>query len=247
MNEDTQNRFERAQAKPALADDRKNRFQRHDENRAATLRQEATDKATEYAARVEQDKTVWQGSNRTANRVGGTLLDPATAQARKNRDDDLAAGKAVSATPGHPPMSPATMASITNSWLASTPEFYTSDFNRTSMRNFCRMNVEKNNAIFGVELLDAAFRWLNENNHLERDPAIPRKRGDVTSAAAPTIFEYTPSEEREAQQDLAGEVAQSIETSEAERAKGLSFADLHREVKGQRKPLDRRAAAEVAI
>ena len=201
MNEDTQNKFDRARAKPALADDRKNRFQRHDENRATALRQQATDKAAQHAARVEQDKTVWHGSSRVENHVGGTLLDEKTAAAKRDRDYDLAAGAAARTSPVQP-LSPATMESITRDWLAQRPQFYNSEFNRRSMVNFCRKNVEENGVLLGFELLDAAFEWLLANNHLERDPAIPRKRGDVTSAAAPTIFQYVPAEEREAQQDL---------------------------------------------
>src|SRR5690349_3824298 len=82
MNDDTQNKFQRAQAKPTLADDRKTRFQRHDENRAAVLRQQATDKAVANATRVDKDRTAWHGGSRVENRVGGTLLDEKTAQAK---------------------------------------------------------------------------------------------------------------------------------------------------------------------
>jgi hypothetical protein len=136
--------------------DPRNRFEVATANRATVLRKQAEDKQAEDAARVEQDKTAWHGSSRTENRVGGTVLDARTAQAKKDADDDLAAGR-IAATPPPLPLSPASMQAVTVAWVQMTPDFYNSGFNRHSLTNFCRMNVEKNGAVFGIELLDAAL------------------------------------------------------------------------------------------
>lgn len=210
--------------------DPRQRFEVANANRATILRKQAEDKQAEDATRVEQDKTAWHGSSRVEGRVGGTVLDPQTAQAKRDRDDDLAAGR-TAATPPPLPLSPASIEAVTVAWLQMTPDFYNSEFNRTSMSNFCRMNVEKNGAVFGIELLEAAFHWLSENNHLEKPPLTVRKRGEVTSQAAPVLFEYEAPEQREAREQAAREVAISIENEAERRAKNVPFEELQKEAR----------------
>jgi hypothetical protein len=226
--------------------DVKNRFAKNDSARQS--RREETSRAVvaEHQAQVAEDRATWHGSRRTDNRVGGTLLDVPTVRAKRDRDDDLAAGRARKDSPIQP-LSPASMEAITRDWLAQRPEFYNSEFNRTSMRNFVRRNVEENGILFGFELLDAGFVWLAEHNHLEKAPGIVRKRGDIVSQAAPTIFEYAPAEEREAHEQLARQVAESIEDAEAERAKNMPLEDLQKEIRTSRKPLTREQASAVVL
>ena len=105
-----------------------------------------------------------------------------------------------------------------------------------------RKNVERNGAVFGIELLDTAFRWLSENNHLETAPSTVRKRGEVVSAAAPEIFPHDAPEEISARSELARQVAESIEDGDAARARSLPFEELEREVKAGRKMQTRQQA-----
>ena len=226
--------------------DLQNRFAKHDQARATRREAERRQVQAAHADRVEHDANAWHGSQRTANRtVSGITLDPATLSAKRQRDDDLEAGRLAAREPGHPPLSPATMEAVSASWAAMTPAFYPSEFNRRSLVNWVRMNVERNGATFGIELLDAGFKWLSENNHFERDPSIVRKRGDVVADTAPTIFEYEPAEEKQAREQLARDVARSIEEGEAQRAKDLPFEELRREVRSSRKPLTRPMADAV--
>ena len=221
--------------------DPRNRFEVANANRAAQLRKDIDD-AAQRRAEASRQRDAKSARPRTAS---GILLDAKTLEAKRDRDDDLAAGLAERTAPQHPPLSPATMEAVSASWAAMTPAFYPSEFNRRSLVNWVRMNVERNGATFGIELLDAGFRWLGENNHLERDPSIVRKRGDVVSDPSPTIFEYEPVEERQAREQLARDVAQSIEESEGQRAKALPFAELQREIRSSRKPLTRPMADAV--
>jgi hypothetical protein len=218
--------------------DPRNKFEVANANRAAELKRDA-DKATvrhNAAVAANDAKSV---RPKTAS---GVLLDAKTAEAKRRRDDDLAAGRSATSAPPPLPLSPATMEAVTVSWLQLTPDFYNSEFNRTSMRNWVRMNVERNGAVFGIELLDNAFRWLSGNNHLEKAPSSVRKRGEVVSAAAPEIFPYDAAEEISARSELARQVAESIEDSEAERARSLPFEELEREVKAGRRVQTRQQA-----
>jgi hypothetical protein len=221
--------------------DPRNRFEVANANRAAELKRSADNASARRNAAVATNDAK-SGRPKTAS---GVLLDPKTAEAKRRRDDDLAAGKVERNVPEHPALSPSTMEAITAAWLQMTPEFYNSEFNRTSMKNWVRMNVERKHCVFGIELLDTAFRWLTENNYLEKVPSTVRKRGAVVSAAAPEIFPYDAPEEISARSELARQVAESVENAEAERARNLPFEQLEREVKAGRKVQTRQQAEGV--
>jgi hypothetical protein len=215
--------------------DPQNRFSRRNASRAAILR-----KDTEQAATRRQEVVAKQEARSARPRVGSMLLDELTAQAKR------AADRAVESRRNEGPaapqqLSPASIAAITKQWMQQHPEFYDSEFNAASMTAFVRKNVDAG-VLFGMEIFDAGFAWLSENNHLERAPSTTRKRGEVVSAAAPTIFEYEPHEERQAREQLARDMARSIEDTEAERAKKMPFEELEREVKAGRKVQTRQQA-----
>jgi hypothetical protein len=211
--------------------DPRNKFEVANANRAAELKRSADKAAVRRSTAVAAN----DAKGERPKTASGVLLDAKTAEAKRRRDDDLAAGKSERNVPEHPPLSPSTMEAITAAWLQMTSEFYNSEFNRTSMRNWVRMNAERNGAVFGIELLDTAFRWLSENNHLEKAPSTIRKRGEVVSAAASEIFPYDAPEEISARSELARQVAESVENAETERARNLPFEQLEREVKAGRK------------
>jgi hypothetical protein len=221
--------------------DPRNKFEVANANRAAELKRSA-DRAAVRRNTAVAASDAKSGRPKTAS---GVLLDTKTAEAKRRRDDDLAAGRSATSTPPPLPLSPATMEAVTASWLQLTPDFYNSEFNRTSMRNWVRMNVERNGAVFGIELLDTAFRWLTENNYLEKAPSTVRKRGEVVTAAAPEIFPYDAAEEISARRELARQVAESVDDGEAERARNLPFEQLEREVKAGRKVQTRQQAEGV--
>lgn len=216
--------------------DPQSKFSRRNASRAADLKKDA-----EQAALRRQEVATKQEVRSAHPRIGSLLLDELTAQAKR------AADQVIESRPNDGPtvpqrLSQASIAAITKQWMNEHPEFYDSEFNAASMTVFVRKKVDAG-VLFGTELFDAGFAWLSENNHLERDPSIPRKRGEVVSAAAPTIFEYTTEEQRQGREQLARDVAQSIEDSEADRAKSMPLDDLQKEVRGSRKPLTREQAS----
>jgi hypothetical protein len=120
--------------------DPRNRFEVANANRAAELRRSA-DKA---AVRRNAALAANDAKSARPKTASGVLLDAKTAEAKRRRDNDLAAGRSATSTPPTLPLSPATMEAVTVSWLQLAPEFYNSEFNRTSMRNFVRKNTERN-------------------------------------------------------------------------------------------------------
>jgi hypothetical protein len=225
--------------------DQKNRFAKNDVARQARRVETSKAAVAGHQAHLAENLATWHGSRRTDNRVGSLLLDELTAQAKRAADQVIESRrKDGPAAPQQ--LSLASIAAITTQWVKWHPEFYDSEFNAASMTAFVRKNVDAG-VPFGMEILDAGFTWLSNNDHLERDPSIPRKRGEVTSQAAPVPFEYVSAEEREARQQVARQVAQSIEDGEQRRAKNMPLDDLQKEVRGSRKPLTRQQASAVVL
>jgi hypothetical protein len=215
--------------------DSQNRFSRRNASRASILR-----KDTEQAVTRRQEVVAKHEARSARPRVGSMLLDELTAQAKRAAEQVIESRRSEGPTAPQQ-LSPASIAAITKQWMQQHPEFYNSEFNAASMTAFVRKNVDSG-VLFGMEIFDAGFVWLSENNHLERAPSITRKRGEVVSAAAPTIFEYEPREERQAREQFGRDVALSIQDSEANRAKSMSFEELAREVKSGRKVQTRQQA-----
>jgi hypothetical protein len=148
------------------------------------------------------------------------------------QNDFTASRKPTESAPAQQ-MSAATLESITRDWLSRNPGLYNSEFNRTSMRNFRQKNINENRLTSSVEMLDVALEWITKNNHLEKVPGKPRKRGEVVSNAAPMLFQYDPPEVQVAREEgrirLKSENARTlrIKTScwrNSEKKRGVSAA-----------------------
>jgi hypothetical protein len=234
--EELMNRFDRAaqaraNVKPTLADDQKNKFQRHTE--VVTAQRANTSAHHAHVSDLAARRSAWVGDGREGGvkTVSGVALDSKTAALKSASD---ASRKAVPAVAPQR-LSQATVEAITSQWVADHPDFYASEFNNTSMKNFAMLNVIENNIPFSIELLNAGFDFLWTHNHLERRPGVPRKRGDVVSAAAPVLFTYDSPEEIEARTEFHNLFAQAEDAAAGERAKSLSFDELQKEVKSGRK------------
>jgi hypothetical protein len=131
-------------------------------------------------------------------------------------------------------MTGATLEAVTRDWLSRNPGFYNSDFNRTSMRNFLQKNINENRVVPGVEMLDVAFEWLTQNNHLEKAPGTVRRRGEVVSSAVVKLFEYTSPESQAAldQEQAARAVADRDREDKVNRS--LSLDSLRRKANAAR-------------
>jgi hypothetical protein len=168
----------------------RNKFQKHDEARAAQRNASQISRADAVTIRDEQRKK-WTSHNRSQGQ-GGLLLDQKTLAAKVAAVADRNKAQPTNWLP-----SAATLEALTEMWLQRNPQFYQSQFNAISMKNFLAKAVNENKITPSLELLDAAFEWLSKNSYLELDPRIPRKRGDVARSAVARVFEYTTSEEAE--------------------------------------------------
>ena len=219
-----------------------NRFQRNDQVRAEKRKQSHGLSAKDAVAVRDKKREEWTGHNRPENQTrGGLLLDSRTIEARNTA---IAARQQTEPAPLQQ-MSAATLESITRDWMSRNPGFYNSEFNRVSMRNFLQKNINENRLTPSVEMLDLALEWLTKNNHLEKAPGAPRKRDEVVSSAAPTLFQYTPPEEVAAQEQE--RLANQIEARKREDAanKNLSLAELREKARHERGVLNRQQASEV--
>jgi hypothetical protein len=225
-----------------LNTDAMNKFQKADEARAAKRRQSHGVTRAEAVAARDKVREQWTSHNRPDNQTrGGLLLDSKTLAAQA----EFAASRKTTESAPAQQMSAATLESITRDWLSRNPAFYNSEFNRVSMRNFLQKNINENRLTPSVEMLGVAFEWLTKNNHLEKPLGAPRKRGEVVSGAAPTLFRYTPPEEVAAQEEE--RLANRIEARKREDAanKNLSLAELREKARHERGVLSRLQASEV--
>ncbi|MGH9684456.1 MAG: hypothetical protein ACRD4S_12710 [Candidatus Acidiferrales bacterium] len=86
--------------------------------------------------------------------------------------------------------SKASLQALLVGWLKSTPSFFPSNFNVTSLSNAVTKVVATDGREVSVELFNEVFEWLTANNYLEK---IMRRRGEP----APQMFpEYKPEQER---------------------------------------------------
>jgi len=191
-----------------------NRFQRLDAKRAAA--RNATHGVSRADAEERRDKRreAWASPTRSQPQ-GGLILDQKTLAAKSAA---LAAMREASAEglrqTAQVPES--TINAVVEAWLRRNPSFYNSDFNATSMKNFCLKAWNERSVAPCLELLDSAFAWLQANGHLESDPQTSRKRGDVARASAPRIFEYaTPEQVEELEQKNASEAVEKRKREDA--------------------------------
>jgi hypothetical protein len=202
---------------------------RHDSTTAALKVASDASRRGENSPKTVAPVTV---APKTPRSPSGLALDARTVQAKAAAD---ATRKPSSIdTPVARP-SEATIAAISEQWRASHPEFYPCEFNFISMRNLCDMNVRQNKVPFGIELLNTAFAWLKANDHYLPDPSVPRKRGEVVSSAAPTVFEWDPPEKIAARQEFHTLFAQTEDAAAGERAKDMPLEDLQKEIRSSRR------------
>jgi hypothetical protein len=138
-------------------------------------------------------------------------------------------------------METSTVLAILETWLRRNLNFYDSDFNGISMRNFLLRAWHEQGIAPSIELLDSAFAWLQANGHLEADPRIPRKRGDVARTAAARLFEYTTPEETEKLKQRQASEAIEKRTHEDAANRALDFDELKRRARTGHGPVSHEA------
>jgi len=197
-----------------------NRFQRYEAKRADQRNATQISRADAVATRDKRRET-WASPHR--GQPSGLLLDQKTLALRASLLNDRSK---VEPTATAVPES--TVTAIIETWLHRNPNYYNSDFNGVSMNNFLAKAWHEKGVTPSIELLDSAFTWLNANGHLENDPRIPRRRGDVTRTACPSIFQYeTPQQSAERELNEANDATEKRQREDAEN-RSLSFEELKR-------------------
>ncbi len=225
MNDERQNAFERSHARATLREDRKSRFTRHDESRAAQLRN--TDAQQERIKRNDAQHSTWQGDGRTGGaRATSVVLDSETSRLRAAALADRRPKPSSAPEP-----SDATVYAIAQQWMADHPGFHRSPHNGANFKNFMFTQIAAGKLTWEYESFTVAHDWLEANGYFEKAPAPKRREFAMTSA--PKIYPpFLSDNERAAEDDRAQiEQARRIEKN-VERALSLPFEQLRKEVRG---------------
>jgi len=188
-----------------------NKFAKHDAARAAQRKARHGVSRAEAAAESERRHATWVSPARSQPQ-GGLILDQKTLAAKAAALNQ----RKMEPEPTTPQLPASTINAIVEFWLYRNPTFFNSPFNGESMKNFLAKAWHERGVAPSIELMDAAFAWLQANGHLETDPRIPRKRGDVARASVPRIFEYaTPEQVEELEQKNASEAVEKRKREDA--------------------------------
>jgi hypothetical protein len=208
-----------------------NKFSKHDAAKAA----QRSNRISRADAEERRDKLreTWVSPTRSQPQ-GSLLLDQKTLALKESLRAEQR-----KAEPKVEPMATSTLLAVLEAWLRRNPSFYDSDFNGVSMRNFLLKAWHEKGVAPSIELLDSAYSWLMANGHIETDPRIPRRRGDVAGASAPRIFEYaTPEQTQELEQKSASEAVEKRQR-EDDANRALSFEELQQKARASRGVINR--------
>jgi uncharacterized small protein (DUF1192 family) len=207
-----------------------NKFQRHDAKRSAERAAVTISRDDAVAARDKRRESWTQHGRGQAG--GGLLLDQrvlsakAAAIAERNKPHAQATV-----------MTDRSIQAIVERW-AEQVGFYSSEFNKVSLRNRLREQVDAG-IPFSYELLDQANDFLRRNNHLEQPPNAIRKRGGVVSSAVPTLYEYVPQDEQAVIDEEQAKKAIEARAKEDAENKNLSMDELRKRAAAARGVISR--------
>lgn len=241
-------------AKPpqTVADDTKNRFQRHDENVAAQRRN--TSARDERIAKSEQDREKWQRQS-TGGLSPTVASDPELQELRRKAREDAAQRKQIKAISINPDMLRAAILL----WRAEWPNgqrFIPVDFNVHSFNNLLMTLIAKGEEV-NPELCESAYCYAIQENYLytkqptertQADGSVVRKRGAVLHDTPPKMYPAYKWPD-EIANDQETELKAALERSEAERqrALGMDFNELKRQVRAGYRTPDESAAGTGSV
>lgn len=207
-----------------------NKFQRHDAKRSAERVASTISRDDAVAARDKRRESWTQHGRGQAG--GGLLLDQrvlsakAAAIAERNKPHAQATV-----------MTDRSIQAIVERW-AEQVGFYSSEFNKVSLRNRLREQVDAG-IPFSYELLDQTNDFLRRNNHLEQPPTAIRKRGEVVSSAVPKLYEYVPADEQAVIDEEQAKKAIEARAKEDAENKNLPMDELRKRVAAGRGVISR--------
>jgi hypothetical protein len=217
FNTERMNAFQRAAAKPALADDRKNRYQRHDELEAK--RRALSDTQAERVDRRAAQRAAWAGPGRSDVRTAsGVKVTPELAALKQASDASRTASKI------QPDLSAEDVMAIVDYFKANTPDYVPTGINGANLYNATRYFMDRGEITWSVAGLRRTFAWMSQHGYVEK-PHDPR-------ALPPKIFaEYLEPEELEFARAKSALANALIEEHAANVAKSKSFEELQKEVR----------------
>jgi hypothetical protein len=235
--------WKKREAQQSLQDDRKNRFERHQEVIDAQRRN--TNAHDERVEHRESQRRAWTHQSDTHRTVSGVTLDPLTAKLKVASDADRERRRNA-----HPVVIPpiSTVIAVIDAWQRSQSHFFESAFNYSSLVNYIVTGIAEGWLTLSVEAVADAYVWLLQNGYVETAPdeyfdptlnAMVRKRSDTNTLKrpAPTLFPryIWPAEEAAARE---AEIAQAVAHHEAGRqeAQTRPFHELQAEVRKSFKP-----------
>lgn len=207
-----------------VADERKNRFDRHQENVAAERRD--TSAHDQRVAKQEKDRATWQRQP-DAVAAGGTRLTDELKEL-KRREREFTKNRKKPTT-----VNPDVLNACVMSWRLQWPNgqrFINVEFNPVSLNNAIQTRLAQGEEA-SPQLVDAAYQDCITGNHLYTSEHIRTvwPRGSVRRPLPPTLFpKYVWPDE--AQSIAEAEARASIKRSEMEQQKllGMDFAELQK-------------------
>jgi hypothetical protein len=232
LSKETENAFDRAKAQPAQRDDRKNKFQRHQE--VVDGQRRDTTAHENRVKKLADDNARWTKKSFQPTAAGGTPLPDDLAKLKTTSDADRAARRnpAVVAAPFIAP-TVQTITAIVNGWKTQTTNglsYFDSAFNHRNMTLRIRDQFDIGALPqWSVEALDEAFAFLLANNYLE----TPFRTGTVhpRGQSAPKRYPYVMPEQAAEESERNRDEDFARTTAEIERALSLPFEQLRREAR----------------
>jgi hypothetical protein len=245
MNHES-NVFVRGKApQPALANDRKNKFQRNRD--AVAAQQRDTSLHDQRVQKREENRVKWNRQNEGTKTASGTHLDGDLAKSR-----DAAEKTRLSRANPAPPrtIDVDVLIAVVLHWRQTSPDgialyelYEQSDFNRTSLQRAVEWLIAYGHEI-DMSLPQAAFERCVAKNNLEqkvrrdRDGQVVRRRGEMLSQLPPTLHErFIWSDEASTNEKADHERAVAAAEAETRKALGMNFEELQTAVRSKYKTL----------
>lgn len=226
--QEAQNVFQRAKARPSLAEDRTNRFERHDAARTEQKKVEHEADVSRRVARNAEQRRSWVGDGRKQNSaVGSTTLNSDLVELKRASDASREAARQPLA-PTQPALTLQTVEAVIAQFEQHHPDYYSSRFNDTNFWNAIAAMLHQGHA-FSYEVCVEVYKQLKANNFLESKPG-PRKRGEFVLRSAPQVYypHHVAEREREELAQDQEETRRANDAADGERAKSMPFEQLRR-------------------
>jgi hypothetical protein len=186
------------------------------------------DAAAQAAARESNRTALPAVAPKVQRTLGGRIMSQDVADAKAAFERDRAniqtAKNAVGKVTSY---DRETNIAIAEAWKNRTPDFYPSVFNITNLNNLMTKVLHTTDHQYGIALLEACFKWLNENGYMEKRNRI---RGEAAAKVYPVYDETVYVKSSAPQRN-----ANVITTEERARLKAIPLDELARQARANYK------------